>query len=89
MATFDNMRDFLMDFGIVPKFVDIPTLIKMYRSCKLWEWVHGENYLIDRIISLANKNGNERISHSPLHLDGDTPVFDYSVSLGNLSLTSW
>ena len=36
--SFENIKQFLKDFGIMPHFVDIHTLKNMFRDCKYWEW---------------------------------------------------
>ena len=117
MLTFENCKEFLMDFGIVPKYIDIPTLTRIYRNVKLWEWYMGELYLIDRLVTAAtlkqpvqsspkdgtnsntngNTNGNTNMNinlSQVLNLDSthcfhDTYPYDYTTSLGNLSLTIW
>jgi len=106
MANFENVKDCLVDFGIVPKYVDHSTFIKLFRSIKLWEWCVGEKFLIDRLthsLSVAaagtavRENGSngsvvnlsQVINLDSTHVISEVVPFDYSVSLGNLSITSW
>jgi hypothetical protein len=109
MANFDNVKDCLVDFGVVPKYVDHSTLIKLFRSVKLWEWCVGERFLVDRMshsLTVAATNaGAGGVGGSPengsvvalsqvmnldhSHVISEVIPFDYSVSLGNLSITSW
>jgi hypothetical protein len=35
---FDECREMLIDFGIIPDILDQQTFTKIFRSCKLWEW---------------------------------------------------
>lgn len=108
MLTFENCKECLMDFGIVPKYIDLVTLTRVFRSVKLWEWYMGELYLIDRLVTAATLN--QPVNTSPkdelssvhmninlsqvLNLDTtqcfhDTFPYDFTTSLGNLSLTIW
>lgn len=116
MANFDNVKDCLVDFGVVPKYVDHSTFIKLFRSVKLWEWSVGEKFLIDRMThtlaqqqaaaldnaaggGAAGENGggvaesvqnlSQVINLDATHVISEVVPFDYSVSLGNLSITAW
>ena len=38
MMSFEDLRKFLKDFGLLPRYIDLPSLEHIFRGCKLWEW---------------------------------------------------
>lgn len=38
MMGFEELRKFLKEFGVMPRFIDLPALQHIFRGCKLWEW---------------------------------------------------
>ena len=38
LMSFEDVRQFLRDFGVTPTYCDLSTLQTLYRGCKLWEW---------------------------------------------------
>jgi len=45
MMNFEDLWRFLKDFGVMPRFIDLPSLQSIYRACKLWEWSHAFGFL--------------------------------------------
>ena len=58
VACFEDVRQFLKDWGVMPRHCDLPTLQQMYRGCKIWEW--GQAYgVMDVPFSDLNEEENE------------------------------
>jgi len=54
--SFDECREMLIDFGIIPDILDQQTFTKIFRSCKLWEWYIAA--------SIGNRRSNQDDSTS-------------------------
>lgn len=53
-----------MEFGLVPKFVDLHVVVRTFRACKLWEWSIGETQLRERTSAAsAHRTGTEPTSN--------------------------
>lgn len=78
MMSLENLNSFLKDFGVLPVLIDINSLIRIFRSVKLWEWE-----LADSLLSLHyNVSGG---GHSNLDIGDD--VLGFSSAHGNLCIS--
>jgi hypothetical protein len=82
MLGFEECREIMADFHIVPQLLDSQCFARIFRTCKLFEWRLAA---IDKsTVDLATTSGSTTGKHNPA-LQED--FFDFKSTMGNFSLT--